>query len=205
MRALGAVVLAAGMSERFGTENKLLADIDGDPLIRNVVREVIGSGIAEVVVVTGWDEARVAASLEGLTACRIHNGNWRSGMGTSVAAGIAALHGDIEGAFVVPGDMPRLTSILLVCLALAFDESGRGKVVFPVTAGGDQRNPVLWPRRYFEKLIQLSGSTGAKGLLRLVGGECLAVPVDDQATLEDVDTLDDLQRMQPLPGHRTSR
>jgi CTP:molybdopterin cytidylyltransferase MocA len=41
MRALGTVVLAAGASERFGTENKLLADISGDSLIRNVVREVI--------------------------------------------------------------------------------------------------------------------------------------------------------------------
>ena len=50
------MLLGAGMSERFGTENKLLADIGGDPLIRKVVSEVIDSGIAEVVVVTGWDK-----------------------------------------------------------------------------------------------------------------------------------------------------
>lgn len=191
------MLLGAGMSERFGTENKLLADIGGDPLIRKVVSEVIGSGIAEVVVVTGWDKVRIATAIEDLPARCAHNKNWRSGMGTSVAAGIAALHGDIEGAFVVPGDMPRLTSLLLVGLASAFDESGRRRVVFPVTAGGDQRNPVLWPRRYFQKLTELSGREGAKELLQSTGLECVAVPVDDPAILEDVDTLEDLQRMQP--------
>ena len=98
---------------------------------------------------------------------------------------------------MVPGDMPRLTSILLVRLASAFEESGRRAVVFPVTAGGDQRNPVLWPRRYFQKLTDLSGREGAKELLQSTCLECVAVPVDDPAILEDVDTLEDLQRMQP--------
>jgi molybdenum cofactor cytidylyltransferase len=50
MRALGAVVLAAGASERFGANNKLLVNIDGEPFIRRLVREIIGSGITEVVV-----------------------------------------------------------------------------------------------------------------------------------------------------------
>ncbi|HEX2335158.1 MAG TPA: nucleotidyltransferase family protein [Hyphomicrobiaceae bacterium] len=192
MRALGAVVLGAGMSERFGTENKLLADIGGDPLIRNVVREVIGSGIADVVVVTGWDETRIATAIEDLPARCAHNENWRSGMGTSVAAGIAALHGDIEGAFIVPGDMPRLTSILLVRLASAFDESGRRKVVFPVTAGGDQRNPVLWPRRYFPLLTSLRGPQGGKQLLQRLAELCVAVRAEDDRQLLDVDEIDDL-------------
>jgi molybdenum cofactor cytidylyltransferase len=53
MRALGAVVLAAGASERFGADNKLLVNINGEPLIRRVVREIIGSGITELVAVTG--------------------------------------------------------------------------------------------------------------------------------------------------------
>ena len=98
MYALGAVVLAAGASERFGVHNKLLVDIDGEPLIRHVVRVIIDSGIAEVVVVTGYDVARIAAALQGLALRRAHNKAWRSGMGTSVATGIAALRADIEGA-----------------------------------------------------------------------------------------------------------
>jgi molybdenum cofactor cytidylyltransferase len=192
MRSLGAIVLAAGASERFGAENKLLADISGQPLIRRVVREVIGSGIAEVVVVTGWDEARIAATLEDLPARRAFNGDWRSGMGTSVAAGVAALGSEVEGAFVVPGDMPGLNSILLVRLASAFEESGRRVVVFPVTASGDQRNPVLWPRRYFPLLTSLRGPQGGKQLLQRLAESCVAVPAKDDHQLLDLDEIDDL-------------
>jgi molybdenum cofactor cytidylyltransferase len=178
MHALGAVVLAAGASERFGAENKLLANIDSEPLIRRLVQEIISSGIAEVVIVTGYDEARIAAALERLAIRRAYNGDWRSGMGTSVAAGIAALHANIEGAFVVPGDMPRLTSSLLVRLATAFEESGR--------------NPVLWPRRYFPLLTSLCGPQGGKQLLQRLAESCVAVPVKDDRQLLDVDEIDDL-------------
>ena len=52
---IGAVLLAAGASHRFGTENKLLANIGGKPLIRWVAEEITHSGAAEVVVVTGCD------------------------------------------------------------------------------------------------------------------------------------------------------
>jgi len=158
-----------------------------------VVRAVIGAGIANVVVVTGSDEEGIATALESLPLRQVHNANWRSGMGTSIAAGIAALGKDIEGAFVVPGDMPRLTSDLFLCLAAAFEESRRQAIVFPANAAGEQRNPVLWPRRFFPELMTLSGPKGAKALLKARSSECLAVPVEDPAILEDIDTQEDLQ------------
>jgi molybdenum cofactor cytidylyltransferase len=195
MRALGAIVLAAGPSERFGAENKLLADIGGEALIRVVVRAVMGAGIGDVVVVTGCDEERVAGALEALPLRSAHNANWRAGMGTSIAAGIAALDVSNEGAFVVPGDMPRLTSALFQRLAAAFEGSGRRAIVFPANAAGEQRNPVLWPKRFFPQLMTLSGPKGAKPLLQALGSECLAVTVEDPAILEDIDTQDDLQTL----------
>ncbi len=202
MRALGAIVLAAGPSERFGTENKLLVDIGGDALIRVVVGAVIGAGIADVVAVTGCDEERIAAALEGLPVRYARNATWRSGMGTSIAAGIAALGKDTEGAFVVPGDMPRLTSDLLLRLAAAFEGSRRQAIVFPVNAAGEQRNPVLWPKRFFPELMTLSGPKGAKALLEARSDKCLAVSVEDPAILEDIDTQEDLQAARSPMGSK---
>ena len=199
MHRIGAVVLAAGASERFGAENKLLVKIGGVPLIRSVVLAIFGSGIVEVVVVTGFDDAGISSALNGLPARYAHNKEWRSGMGTSVATGIAALSGGIDGAFVVPGDLPRLSSRLLSRLASAFEEGGRRVTVFPVTADGDQRNPVLWPQSYFDSLMKLHGNQGAKALLRPATLECHAVETEDQASLEDIDTRQDLQRMRRTP------
>jgi molybdenum cofactor cytidylyltransferase len=199
MRALGAIVLAAGPSERFGAENKLLADIGGDALIRVVVRAVLGAGIADVVVVTGYDQEPIEAALQALPLRCVHNANWRAGMGTSIAAGVAALGARSEGTFVVPGDMPRLTSALFLRLAAAFEESRRQPIVFPTTAAGEQRNPVLWPRRHFTELMILSGQKGAKALLEARSSECLGVPVEDPAILEDIDTQEDLQAARSIP------
>jgi molybdenum cofactor cytidylyltransferase len=113
-------------------------------------------------------------------------------MGASVAAGIAALHTGIDGAFVVPGDLPHLASSLLVRLASALEESGGQAVVFPVTASGDQRNPVLWPRRYFPLLMSLCGPQGGKHLLQHLAESCVKVRAADDRHLLDVDEIDDL-------------
>ncbi|MDX1400906.1 MAG: nucleotidyltransferase family protein [Kiloniellales bacterium] len=198
MCALGAVVLAAGASERFGGDNKLLATIDGEPLIRRVVRTVLDSGVAELVVVCGYEEDRIMEAVEGLAVRRACNRDWRLGMGTSVAAGIAALRPDLEGAFVVPGDMPYLTRSLLVRLASAFNENGRSAPVFPVTASGDQRNPVLWPRQYYPRLTALSGDQGGKQLLLQLASSAVAVPANHDGELVDLDEIDDLLAVRKL-------
>jgi CTP:molybdopterin cytidylyltransferase MocA len=53
MAEVAAILLAAGASTRFGPENKLVAEINGRPLVRATADAVLGAGIAEVVVVTG--------------------------------------------------------------------------------------------------------------------------------------------------------
>jgi len=60
--------------------------------------------------------------------------------------------------------------------------------VFPAAPAGGQRNPVLWPRRFFPKLMFLSGAEGAKRLLRSVVSETISVTADDPAVFADVDT-----------------
>ncbi len=169
--------------------------------------QVIRGAITEIVVVTGYDKQRITAALENLPVTFTHNGKWRSGMGTSVAAGIAALSADVEGAFVVPGDMPRLTSTLFLRVAETFNANCRSAIVFPTTAE-EQRNPVLWPRRLFPELLKLSGRNGAKEVLRKYPTESLGIPIEDSRILDDVDTLEDLwlvrrgsglERMYPFP------
>jgi len=151
------------------------------------------------VVVTGCDRAAIETALAGLPVRFVHNEGWRAGMGSSIAAGVAALGEDVEAAFIVPGDMPRLTSGVFQKLATVFARAQRPMIVYPATPTGEQRNPVLWPRRYFPKLATLSGPDGAKGLLRRLGPECLSVVADDPAVFTDVDTADDLEAARALP------
>jgi molybdenum cofactor cytidylyltransferase len=60
-RKVAAIVLAAGRSTRMGGPNKLLARIDGVPLVRHAAEAALGAGLAEVVVVTGHQQEAVRA------------------------------------------------------------------------------------------------------------------------------------------------
>lgn len=194
MTKLAAVVLAAGASTRFGAENKLLAPFaDRRPLVRCVVDALIGSGIADVVVVTGYDAALVTEALAGLAVRFVENDQWQTGLGSSVAAGARALGEEVAGAFIVPGDMPCLSAGLLHSLIAAFESHDRLSVVYPALPDGAQRNPVLWPRNFFPRLSALSGPQGAKALLQELTDHSVAVTVDDSTLVSDVDTPADLE------------
>jgi molybdenum cofactor cytidylyltransferase len=190
---IGAVLLAAGPSRRFRRENKLLAEIGGKPLIRWVAEEIAHSGSREVVAVTGCDHLLIEKALEGLPLRFAHNQSWAAGMGSSIAVGIMALGFQHQGAFIVPGDMPYLTSALLKDLMATFDQSRGEPIVYPTTLMGEQRNPVLWPQRFFPLLASLSGSEGAKRLLATLVGSQKQVPVVDEGALADIDLPVDLE------------
>lgn len=193
MARLAAIILAAGESRRYGSDNKLLARLGGRPVVRCVADAVLGSGVEDVVVVTGCDYEQVEAALAGLALRFVHNAHWPSGMGLSIAAGVAALDDSvIEAAFIVPADMPFLTAGVLQRLADTFVHHGAEPIVYPTTPEGAQRNPVLWPRRHFAELRMLAGPQGAKRLLQRLGEECVPVAVGDAAVFADIDTLADL-------------
>lgn len=196
MRTLGAVLLAAGGSSRFGNDNKLLTKIEGQPMVRVVADALLGAGcISEVLVVTGHDAEAVQAALEGLAVRFVHNDDWRDGMGGSIARGVAGLAVTLDGAAIVPGDMPFLTSSVIETLGARFQERNGESIVFPATAAGEQRNPVIWPRRFFALLEGLSGPQGAKSLLGELADSCSAVIVSDEKVLLDIDAPDDVSEM----------
>lgn len=194
MERIGAVLLAAGSSSRFGDENKLVADLDGKPLVRHVAEALSESGIGDLVVVTGHDRDAVEAALGGLDVRFVHNEEWETGMGRSIARGVRALRPDTPAAFVVPGDMPFLTAALLQALAGRCTDAGGDRIVVPTTEDGAQRNPVLWPRRCFDDLAALDGPEGGKALLKRHWNEAVLVPVTDDSVFADVDTPDDLAK-----------
>ena len=189
MSRIAAVLLAAGASQRFGAPNKLLAGFDGKAIVLRVLDVLERAGVPEIVVVTGWDAASVEQALSGRQVRFAHNPDWATGMGSSISTGIAALGSDIAGAMIVPGDMPLLAADEIAQLVAQFAAVGAARVVYPVTGEGEQRSPVLWPRRFFADLRTLDPSKGARQVLaRLAPADCLGVPVSDEGTLIDIDT-----------------
>ena len=125
-----ALVMAAGQGRRFGDGNKLLADLDGRPLLRRAVEAALGSRVRETIVVTGHDRAAVEEALAGLPVAFTHNPEFADGLATSLRAGLAAAT-DADGIVVLLGDMPGVSSRIVDQLIAAFAEAPASPAVVP--------------------------------------------------------------------------
>jgi molybdenum cofactor cytidylyltransferase len=191
-RSIAAIVLGAGRSSRMGGPNKLLAEINGKPLIRMVVEQALASRARPVIVVTGHQRERVEAALSGLPVKFVHNPHFADGLGTSLKTGIAALPADVDGAIVCLGDMPQVDAALIDRLIGAIDP-GKGALIAVPIMDGKRGNPVVWSRRFFADLMTVEGDIGARYLIGRYAEAVAEVPVSGMAALTDVDTPEALQ------------
>jgi molybdenum cofactor cytidylyltransferase len=187
MPNIAAIVLAAGRSTRMGTENKLLADIGGKPMVRLVVEAALASRAQPTLVVTGHQADAVQAALAGLDVTFVDNPDYSVGLSGSLKAGIAALGRRCDGALVLLGDMPRIAAAHLDRLIAAFAAEPIATIVLP-TRAGRPGNPVLWPSDCFAEMLQLDGDAGAKRLLSVHADRVREVDLGTDAIFADVDT-----------------
>lgn len=185
--AFGIIVLAAGRSTRFGTENKLLALFEGRPMLAHVLDVARAAAQGPVIVVTGHEAGAVQALAAGPEFQLVENPDYREGLASSLRAGLGALPAETEAAFVVLGDMPRLRPETLQRLAQQALEQPGQEAFVPVHRG-QWGNPVLVRRSLFGDLLTLTGDQGARRLLESRRDRVAEVPVEDPGILADFDT-----------------
>ena len=187
-----AVILAAGASARFGKGNKLLAEVEGRPMLQSVVEAVRAGGVDKTVVVTGRDHASISTLLRGYAVKVALNERWREGMGTSLAKGVKELRGEkCAGILVCLGDLPFLSSRIVGKVIGVFRQDGGERIVVPVV-NGRRGHPVLFPVSYAIELGQLVGDEGARSILNRSENRLMEVEVDSLEIVQDVDRQSDL-------------
>ncbi len=203
MSEIGAVILAAGQSSRFRAEggqevSKLVAQFGGKPLVRHAAEAALASRARPVVVVTGHAREAVQAALAGLPLLFAHNADFASGLASSLHAGVAALPGEVAGALVLLGDMPRIEAPLLDRLIDAFAARPLALAAAPVHAGR-RGNPVLLSRALFPMLARLEGDEGARRLLSEADPiGVVEVDVESDGVALDIDTPGELAAARKL-------
>jgi CTP:molybdopterin cytidylyltransferase MocA len=185
---IGGVLLAAGEGSRFraaGGGIKLLAPVDGRPLVERALAAFAASGLGERVVVLGAhaDEVLAAADLHG--ARPILNADWARGMASSLQAGLAALDAACTAAVVVLGDGPALSAEAIRRVADA--AAGAEGVVAATYGDGRASHPVAIPRTLWSQLPR-DGEQGARAL----GRSAALVDCSDLPAPGDADTPGEL-------------
>lgn len=186
-----ALVLAAGRSERMGTQ-KLLLPLGGKPVIARIVDELQQSPLQETVVVVGRNAEKVQQALKGRAVTFVTNPDFTGDMLSSVRCGLRAIPAGCVAVLVVLGDQPNLTSELVRKLISAFKESGRGIIV--PAHHGHRGHPLLIATRFRDELLRRHEEVGLHGLLDAHYEEVFRLEFSDAAVLEDMDTPEDYQR-----------
>ena len=181
---IAAVVLAAGSGSRFkGEQHKLLAELQGLPVIVRTVEAVLGAGFNQVYVVSG------AVELAGVLPADVtvvESPRWAEGQAHTLLAGVNAAAADGHDAVVVGlGDQPMVPSSAWRSVGAA-----RGPIV-TATFDGDRRPPVKLESSVWE-LLPTEGDEGGRALIQ--GRPDLVSEVPCSGDPSDIDTQEDLAK-----------
>lgn len=193
---MGAILLAAGFSRRFGG-SKLLASMPEPPALTVFETSLrkLTAALDQVVVVTRPELYSSLAPLcdnvrrdHGDLALRLANfDDAEQGMGASLAYAAQTL-GDWRGCLVCLADMPHLASSSVAAIAAHLEGDN---IVAPFHAG-KRGHPIGFGREYFADLRRLSGDTGARRVMEKYTDRVLALSLADNGILLDIDTPQDL-------------
>ncbi|MAY63309.1 MAG: 4-diphosphocytidyl-2C-methyl-D-erythritol kinase [Rhizobiales bacterium] len=187
-RGVGIVLMAAGRASRMGegAGHKLLAEFDGEPLIRRMAKRALASRAETVVAVTGYRAGDIAAALDGLDVTTTANPDYAAGMASSLKTGVSALGDDISGILILLGDMPGLEAAHIDRLIDAFNDNG-GEAIIRAADGDHRGNPVVLPVRLKPDVMRLEGDVGARALIEQSGLPVIDIDIGPAARI-DVDT-----------------
>jgi molybdenum cofactor cytidylyltransferase len=187
----GIILLAAGSSSRLGRPKQII-EIQGKTLIQKAIDEANMSQADCLVVVLGANADLIQTGFDISSTPFIVNPDWQQGMSSSMQAGLRFLmeKEEIDQVLLMLCDQPFVDASLLDQLITARETSGKGIVVsaYSNTLGV----PALFDRRYFEELLQLTGSEGAKKVIFKHQAEVHAL--DFPLGAVDLDTEEDVNQ-----------
>ncbi|MEL6119312.1 MAG: nucleotidyltransferase family protein [Pseudomonadota bacterium] len=192
-----AIVLAAGLSRRMGSDNKLLLPVNGEPMIVRTLR-AYREFCSDVVVVAGFDAENLAECVRHLGLRLTHNPDFAEGQARSVATGLRAAQG-AEHVMVGLGDQPALTRDHLDTLFQRHIAAGGKKITVPHN-GTARGNPIVIPGDMIDQMLEDKQNPGCGKFTRERPDMVHLTPLQDAAFFHDVDTPEDYAALsQHLP------
>lgn len=182
-----AAVLAAGKSERFGA-SKLLQPLHGRPLIASALTTAQAAVPGNVILVTGHDASAVADASDGLADEVVFNGDYESGIGTSIALAARTCRDAADALVIMLADQPLITPSHIEALVEHLD--GRPDRIVATAYSGTLGAPTLFGRNFFDALARLEGDCGAKPVL--LENDQVVDAVEFEPASIDIDTPADL-------------
>lgn len=178
---IGCLVMAAGNAARFRS-NKLLAELNGKPVIRYALEAVPKAYFHRVVVVTQYLEVETIAREFGFETLR--NDQPEAGISRTIRLGTEAMR-DCSAILYMVADQPLLDDASIVRILgtwLAHPDS-----IVGAAHNGKRGNPNIFPKAFFDELCALEGDHGGNCIIFRHADRLRLVEVDPRE-LQDIDT-----------------
>lgn len=193
---IGGLLLAAGGSSRMGRPKQFL-EFEGETLLRRTAKAMAQSVCDPVVAVLGGENEIAEGELAEINVESCLNPHWRSGMSSSIKAGLAkllAIESELDAVVITLCDQPFVDVRTIDRLVETFANSGTQMVA--AKYDGVAGVPALFSRVMFDALSRLEGDKGARDLLRDPEASIATIQIEEAAI--DIDTLDDIGRLKRL-------
>jgi molybdenum cofactor cytidylyltransferase len=185
----GVIILAAGESSRLGSPKQLLV-YSGVSLLQHAIDVAQSSDAGIVIVVLGANADLITDELKLARANIVVNAAWKEGMASTIQYGLQTLvklNPQAEAVILMVADQPFVTVDLLNNLMEVNRKEQRSIVAGKY--GDTFGTPVLFAKRFFPELLELTGDVGAKSLVRKYMNDVTFVPFPKGEI--DIDTMED--------------
>ncbi len=187
---------AAGNSSRMGETDKLLVELDGEPMLRRQVLRACEVE-ADVLVAHNPNMLDRVFKVSDLPVENATFGGSSEGL-SGTLRGVAHRAKDYDFLMVVLADMPLLTSVQMARMAKAPRDFPDAKIWRATGRDGQPGHPIVFAKEVLKDFADLSGDDGAKSILEKHRDAVQMVPLYDDGPIFDVDTKSDLAQFEKL-------
>ena len=185
--------------------DKLMEDVDGQPLLRRVVQRACAAGIGPVIVALPPVPHPRHAALEGLPVVPVAVPDAADGLSASLKRALAEVPDTAEAVMILLADLPDILTSDIRIVSKRSDKTGNTLIWRGATEDGAPGHPVILARALFPELAALSGDAGAQAVIRRHADRVTLVPLPGQHALHDLDTPEDWASWRAQRNRRTGK
>jgi len=199
---ISTILLAAGESLRMSGENKLVKEIDGIPIIKYAVKNILASAVGEIVIVLGHEKNLIKSIVAKHRKIKfIYNENYKKGISSSIKVGLNHISKKSDAFFISLGDMPNINQNIynkLIKSRLKYNKKlkleYKKEIIIP-TFEGKNGYPVLFSKFMKDKMMLLNNDLDTTKIIQLNKKKILNVPFDNDGIFLDFNTTENFNSL----------
>ena len=187
---ISAILLAAGQSKRMDGENKLIKKYSNKYLINHILGALIKSKINKIIIVLGFQSSKVRKiTVKNKKINFVFNKNYKSGMASSIKAGLKKISKKNTGFLIVQADMPLISKKIINSLCYAIKDNNK-EIVVPIYKR-NMGNPIGFKSSMIKILNKTKGDSGAKKMIKRNKKKLSLITVNSKSIFKDFNTQRD--------------